>query len=235
LYQASARRALSARRHHLVADPTERDPRVFASYQAWREDYGCLLETQGAGRGLPANEEGENTMFMIRLCALARPCVLLLAIAGAALAQENPAPAAEELAKLRGLIEQQSKQIETLTKEIAELKQRMPPKPRVRLFNEPPAPAEPPTPTAPAPAETAPAASAPESVSVPAEAGVKHTVAKGETLTSIAKRYNIPLAELEKVNKIENDRALQIGRVLNIPLPATKTPEPPKESQKENP
>ena len=178
-------------------------------------------------------------MFMIRLCALARPCLLVLAIAGVTLAQENPAPAAEELAKLRGLIEQQSKQIETLTREIAELKQRLPATGRARVIQRPAGtPAQPPAeadPAAPAPAETAPAPATATEGDPGAEAGVKHTVAKGETLTSIAKRYNIPLAELEKVNKIENDRALQIGRVLNSPLPATKTPEPPKESQQENP
>ena len=47
--------------------------------------------------------------------------------------------------------------------------------------------------------------------------GTRHLVAKGETLTSIAKQYNIPLAELQKANKIENDRKLQIGQTLKIP------------------
>jgi LysM repeat protein len=60
----------------------------------------------------------------------------------------------------------------------------------------------------------------------------KHTVAKGETLTSIAKLYNITVSELQKVNKIENDRKLQIGQTLTIP-PA-KNPESTTE-KKENP
>jgi LysM repeat protein len=42
-------------------------------------------------------------------------------------------------------------------------------------------------------------------------------------LTSIAKHYNIPLAELQKANKNVNDRKLQIGQTLAIPTP--KTPE----------
>jgi N-acetylmuramoyl-L-alanine amidase len=56
--------------------------------------------------------------------------------------------------------------------------------------------------------------------------GTKHVVAKGETLTSIAKHYNIPLAELQKANKNVNDRKLQIGQTLTIPTATTaKTPE----------
>ena len=58
---------------------------------------------------------------------------------------------------------------------------------------------------------------------VVADAAGKHTVAKGETLTSIAKEYNIPLADLLKANKIPDVRKLQIGQVLNIPT--SKTPE----------
>lgn len=54
--------------------------------------------------------------------------------------------------------------------------------------------------------------------------GVKHTVAKGETLTSIAKSYNITLAELMKANKDVNDRKLQIGQTITVPV--TKAPEP---------
>ncbi len=87
-------------------------------------------------------------------------------------------------------------------------------------------------------------------MNVPPSAGQpgKHTVAKGETLTSIAKRYNIGLAELEKANPIQNDRMLQIGQTLTIPpigtapaagAPAasttpTKSPEP-LTQKKENP
>jgi LysM repeat protein len=53
---------------------------------------------------------------------------------------------------------------------------------------------------------------------------------KGETLTSIARHYNISLSELQRVNKIENDRKLQIGQSLVIPLsklPETQTQKSP--------
>ena len=61
--------------------------------------------------------------------------------------------------------------------------------------------------------------------------GVKHVVAKGETLTSIAKQYNIPINDLKTANKIENERKLQIGQVLILPTPKT----PDTSDKKENP
>ena len=53
-----------------------------------------------------------------------------------------------------------------------------------------------------------------------AAGGTTHMVARGETLTSIAKMYNVSVIELQKFNHIENDRKLQIGQTLNIPGPA---------------
>ena len=56
-----------------------------------------------------------------------------------------------------------------------------------------------------------------------AQSGTTHMVARGETLTSIAKMYNVSVIELQKFNHIENDRKLQIGQTLNIPGPAGAT------------
>src|SRR5207248_3394563 len=53
-----------------------------------------------------------------------------------------------------------------------------------------------------------------------AQNGSSHTVARGETLTSIAKMYNVTVSELQKYNHIENDRKLQIGQTLAIPNPS---------------
>jgi len=44
-----------------------------------------------------------------------------------------------------------------------------------------------------------------------------HTVARGETLTSIAKMYSVSVTDLQKFNHIENDRKLQIGQTIMIP------------------
>jgi LysM repeat protein len=53
--------------------------------------------------------------------------------------------------------------------------------------------------------------------------GNTHVVARGETLTSIAKMHNVPVNELQKYNHIENDRKLQIGQTIMIPV-ASPTP-----------
>ena len=63
--------------------------------------------------------------------------------------------------------------------------------------------------------EAAPHAS---EVASPAPAsGNTHVVAKGETLTSIARMHKVSIEELQKLNHIENERKLQIGQMLIIP------------------
>jgi LysM repeat protein len=58
----------------------------------------------------------------------------------------------------------------------------------------------------------------------PAAGGSTHVVARGETLTSIAKMHKVGIEELQKFNHIENDRKLQIGQTLVIPgTPAPST------------
>ena len=122
-----------------------------------------------------------------------------------------------ELRELRGLIEQQSKQIETLAGQVAKLSQALEAQ---KTPNVPPTPA----------ATSEPAPEAPRAEAV--DSTPRHVVEKGETLTSIAKHYNITIADLQKLNKITDDRKLQIGQSLIIP--AQKAPEPPTE-KKHNP
>jgi len=47
--------------------------------------------------------------------------------------------------------------------------------------------------------------------------GNSHTVARGETLTSIAKMYKVSVDELQKANNIEDGRKLQAGQTIVIP------------------
>lgn len=47
--------------------------------------------------------------------------------------------------------------------------------------------------------------------------GSTHVVARGETLTSIAKMHKVGIDELQKFNHIENPLKLQIGQTLLIP------------------
>lgn len=56
--------------------------------------------------------------------------------------------------------------------------------------------------------------------------GSTHVVARGETLTSIAKMHKVGIDELQKFNHIENDRKLQIGQTLVIPGTQIATPSP---------
>jgi len=118
-----------------------------------------------------------------------------------------PAPAASsESAQLQALakkIDEQNAKIDTLSQQILKLEQQISNmRPGVMI------------------GETTPAAST--SSTTPAETshssnGNTHTVARGETLTSIAKMHNVTVSELQKFNHIENDRKLQIGQTIMIP------------------
>lgn len=135
---------------------------------------------------------------------------------------------AQEIHELRRDLQMQGRKIEALTDKIADLttviKQREEAKPA-------PAPA-PPVPIAVAPpaegakptAETPTAA--PKAAPVPLPPTISHVVAKGETLTGIAKQYNVNLSDLLKLNKNTNERKLQIGQTLKVPAvnPAEATP-----------
>src|SRR5207253_1885208 len=49
--------------------------------------------------------------------------------------------------------------------------------------------------------------------------GTTHVVARGETLTSIAKQYKVTVDDLQKFNRIEDGRKLQAGQTVMIPPP----------------
>jgi LysM repeat protein len=64
-------------------------------------------------------------------------------------------------------------------------------------------------------------AGAPTSAAVhPSVAGNVHTVARGETLTSIAKLYKVTVDDLQNANHIEDGRKLQAGQTIIIPTPS---------------
>ncbi|HEU0275271.1 MAG TPA: LysM domain-containing protein [Candidatus Udaeobacter sp.] len=66
---------------------------------------------------------------------------------------------------------------------------------------------------------TPPAASSAVTSSSPHPAGTNtHTVARGETLTSIAKMYKVSVEELQNANHIEDGRKLQAGQTIVIPV-----------------
>lgn len=73
--------------------------------------------------------------------------------------------------------------------------------------------------------EAKPKASA-ASTPVPIQAtpnALSHTVARGQTLTQIAKAYNIPMASLISINAIENPNQVKIGTQLMLRSTETQT------------
>jgi len=74
--------------------------------------------------------------------------------------------------------------------------------------------------TAAKPAAAAPASATPASAA-PATGATQHTVAKGETLYSIARLYNVKVADLKAWNAKADDNA-KVGEVLRVKAPAAK-------------
>jgi LysM repeat protein len=46
---------------------------------------------------------------------------------------------------------------------------------------------------------------------------VRHVIARGDTLSEIAERYNVSPAAIRAANKLSSDR-IRIGQTLSIPL-----------------
>ncbi|HKP93269.1 MAG TPA: LysM peptidoglycan-binding domain-containing protein [Chthoniobacterales bacterium] len=135
---------------------------------------------------------------------------LLLAgcVCATAIAQDDKSDKAA-LEALTKKIEEQNAKIDTLSQQILKLEQQIS---KVRpgvIIGETPSPT-------PAPAANATAAAA-EAPKPTVQSGNSHVVAKGETLTSIAKMHKVTVEELQKFNHIENDRKLQIGQTIMIP------------------
>ena len=107
-------------------------------------------------------------------------------------------------------IDEQNAKIDALSQEILKLEQQIAHiRPGVMVGEITPSPAT-------------PSASA-ESASHPMN-GNTHTVARGETLTSIAKMYKVTIDELQKANNIEDGRKLQAGQTIVIPSPPPPAP-----------
>jgi LysM repeat protein len=99
-------------------------------------------------------------------------------------------------------IDEQNAKIDALSQEILKLEQQIAHiRPGVMIGES--------TPSAPSTAAAAPA-------SQPAGANT-HIVARGETLTSIAKMYKVTVDELQNANHIEDGRKLQAGQTIIIP------------------
>ncbi len=115
-----------------------------------------------------------------------------------------------QLETLAKKIDEQNAKIDALSQEILKLEQQISRiRPGVMIGESTPSPTN----------STAPAESASHPVG-----GNTHTVARGETLTSIAKMYKVGVDELQKANNIEDGRKLQAGQTIIIPSSPTPAP-----------
>jgi LysM repeat protein len=127
----------------------------------------------------------------------------------------TPAPSAAsiEAAKLEALakkIDEQNAKIDTLSQQILKLEQQISSMRPGVIIGE----------ATPSATVGVTATEAPH----PANGGSTHTVARGETLTSIAKMHGVTISDLQKFNHIENPMKLQIGQTIMIPAsPAPST------------
>jgi LysM repeat protein len=129
-------------------------------------------------------------------------------------APESAKPAdAAQVEALAKKIDEQNAKIDALSQEILKLEQQISHiRPGIMIGESSPSPGA--------------SAASTASASHPAPAGNTHIVARGETLTSIAKMYKVTVEELQQANHIEDGRKLQAGQTISIPTSATPTPTP---------
>lgn len=144
-------------------------------------------------------------MKLLVLCGV----FLLPPVAGFAQTPQ-PSPAPGEMATLEKKIDELNTKIDALSQHVLKLEQQ-PSRPGT-IIGEP-------TPAAVPNAAT----TASEPAHPSAANGITHVVARGETLTSIAKQYKVGVEDLQKFNHIEDGRKLQAGQTVMIP-PASGSP-----------
>ncbi len=133
--------------------------------------------------------------------------ILLLVVVGALAQPPQGSPAPGEIAGLEKKIDQINTKIDALSQQILKLEQQVS-RPGTMIGEPTPGPVP------------NPATSTGETPHPVASNGNTHVVARGETLTSIAKQYKVGVEELQKFNHIEDGRKLQAGQTIMIPAPS---------------
>src|SRR5213080_441186 len=128
-------------------------------------------------------------------------------------ATQAAAGQAAQLQELTKKIEEQNAKIDMLSQQILKL--------QTQLSNQRPGvmigEGAPSTATSTTASATSTSTSVSPEASPKADNGNSHIVARGETLTSIAKQHNVSVSELQKYNHIDNPLKLQAGQTLLIP------------------
>jgi len=198
-----------ARRHRLVSDPTEQDRVAVECALACKKTKGKHGEGKPASAALArksrkCQDHQAMKSLPFNVAALLLGTFLSSHLCAQTLAR-TPAPPSNttQIEALIKKIDEQNAKIDALSQQILKLEQQLAnARPGVMIGESTPAPA----------ASAAVAAS-----SQSANGDNTHTVARGETLTSIAKMHGVSVSELQKFNHIENDRKLQIGQTIMIP------------------
>jgi LysM repeat protein len=138
---------------------------------------------------------------------LAACAILLLVVASAFGQPPQGSSSPGEIAALEKKIDQINTKIDALSQQILKLEQQVS-RPGTMIGEPTPSP----VPNA--------ATSTNETPHPLASNGTTHVVARGETLTSIAKQYKVGVEELQKFNHIEDGRKLQAGQTIMIPAPS---------------
>ncbi|MBW0000795.1 MAG: LysM peptidoglycan-binding domain-containing protein [Verrucomicrobia bacterium] len=156
--------------------------------------------------------------------------IAIVAGASAVLAQDKGSVATRDLEAIKAQLKAQQERIDKLSQQVNKLNDAIR---QQRPATPPPPPPPPPAPPAPAVAASpTPNASTNAGAAAPATVGVEralpvepantrtHTVARGETLTQIAKQFGVTVEDIEHLNKIGDAKKLQAGQTIKIPPPA---------------
>jgi len=124
-------------------------------------------------------------------------------------ASQTPSAQTAEIQELTKKIDEQNAKIDMLSQQILKLQSQLSnQRPGVIIGEGAPATST---------SATSTSTTASPEPSVKADNGNSHIVARGETLTSIARAHNVSVAELQKYNHIDNPLKLQAGQTLLIP------------------
>jgi LysM repeat protein len=181
-----------------------------------------MLERQAArsfyrlvAASLP-DKAADANIWTMKLVAISIATLLLgFALLATASAQTPPpepskSPDATQLEALAKKIDEQNAKIDALSQQILKLEQQISHiRPGVMIGESTPSSVNP---------------AAPAESTSRAMGGNTHTVARGETLTSIAKMYKVGIEELQNFNHIEDGRKLQAGQTLMIPASPPPAP-----------
>jgi LysM repeat protein len=138
-----------------------------------------------------------------------RVSIVALLLTSAFAFAQTPESSPAQIDALNKKVDDINTKIDALSQQLLRLEQQLS-KPGVMIGEATPAPT------------AVPAASA-VAVDATHAGGSTHVVARGETLTSIAKQYKVGVEDLQKFNHIEDGRKLQAGQTVMIP-PAGASP-----------